>query len=132
MITRPWITPQDVKDYTDYQKVKGRSDEKLKVDITRAESRVISYTGNRFDGIEYPVLPESVRTAAILVAEMYAFNAAEGADGKGGYKSETFDDYSYTMADTGEKLDNLDLRPLLDEYIVTGSCGNINMKLRKL
>ena len=63
---------------------------------------------------------------------MYAFNAAEGADGKGGYKSETFDDYSYTMADTGEKLDNLDLRPLLDEYIVTGSCGNINMKLRKL
>jgi len=133
MAKRPWVTPDEVKAYTDYPKVKDRSDEKLKVDITRAEYYVINYTRNHFDDhIKYPTLPESVRTAVILVAEMYAFNAAEGGTGKGAYKSETFDDYSYTMADTGEKLDNLLLGPLLDEFTEPDSGSKVVMKLRKL
>lgn len=133
MAERPWVTSAEVKAYTDYPTVKSRADEKLAVDISRAELRVIDYTNNRFeDATKYPVIPESVKTAVILIAEMYAFNAAEGAEGKGGYKSETFDDYSYTLADTNAKLDNLDLGPLLDEYINLKSRNGVTMKLRKL
>jgi len=133
MPDRPWALPQEVKDYSDYKKVQTRSDEKLKVDIFRAETHVINYTGNRFTDTEkYPELPENVKIAVILIAELYAFNAAESQDGKGGYKSETFDDYSYTLADTDEKIANLSLGSLLDEFIVASSGGSVILKMRKL
>lgn len=133
MAKRPWVTPAEVKAYTDYPTVQNRADIKLKVDISRAEQYVISYTNNRFeDEAKYPAAPEPVKTAVILVAEMYAFNAAEGAEGKGGYKSETFDDYSYTLADTTAKLDNLLLGPLLDDYVVKEPRNGVTMRLRKL
>jgi len=130
MATRPWVTPAEVKDYTDRQKVKDRADAKVKVDITRAEQYIIDYTNNRFDdGEKYPAMPEPVKTAAILVAEVYGNSAAEG---KGEYKSETFDDYSYTVADTATKLENLDLGPLLDEFITEAPRNAITMKMRRL
>lgn len=132
MAARPWVTPEEVKAYTEREKVKTRGDDKLRVDISRAEQYVIQYTRNRFDDdAKYPAVPEGVRTAVILVAEVYGNAAAEG---KGEYKSETFDDYSYTAADTAAKLENLDLAPLLDEYIAEKASGSrgVAMKLRKL
>lgn len=132
MAARPWVTPEEVRSYSEREKVQARSDDKLKVDISRAEQYVIQYTRNRFDDAgKYPVIPESVKTAVILIAEVYGSAAA---DGKGEYKSETFDDYSYTVADTAVKLENLDLSSLLDEYIVEKANGNggVTMKLRKL
>lgn len=94
MAVRPWVTPEDVKSYSDREKVQTRSDEKLKVDISRAEQYVIQYTQNRFDdAAKYPAIPTEVKTAVILIAEVYGNTAA---DGKGEFKSETFDDYSYT------------------------------------
>lgn len=133
MAKRPWVTPTEVKDYTDYPAVKNRADAKLKADILRAEQHIISYTNNRFDDeAKFPEIPEPVKTAVILVAEMFAFNAAEGAEGKGNYKSETFDDYSYTLADTTAKLDNLSLGSLLDDYIITEPRNAVTMRLRKL
>ena len=133
MAVRPWVTPDEVKTYTDYPTVQKRSDGKLKVDISRAEQYVISYTNNRFeDNEKYPVVPESLKTAVILVAEMYAFNAAQGAEGKGGYKSESFDDYSYTLEETTAKIDNLLLGPLLDDYIIKEARNGVTMRLRKL
>nr|DAL85223.1 MAG TPA: Head Tail Connector Protein [Caudoviricetes sp.] len=133
MAKRPWVTPTEVKEYTDYPAVKNRADTKLKADILRAEQHIISYTNNRFDDeAKFPEIPEPVKTAVILVAEMFAFNAAEGAEGKGNYKSETFDDYSYTLADTTAKLDNLSLGSLLDDYIITEPRNAVTMRLRKL
>lgn len=133
MAARPWVTPDEVKAYTDYPKVQARADAKLKIDISRAEQYVITYTNNRFEDDEkYPEAPESVKTAVILIAEMYAFNAAEGADGKGAYKSESFDDYSYTLADTTTKLDNLVLGPLLDDYVIVEARNGVTMRLMKL
>lgn len=44
MAKRPWATPEDVKNYTEYPSVKKRSDSKIAVDITRAEQYIISYT----------------------------------------------------------------------------------------
>ena len=49
MAERPWATPEEVKEYTDYPSVKKRDDAKLKIDITRAEQYVISYTNNKFE-----------------------------------------------------------------------------------
>ena len=49
MAARPWVLPQEVRDYTDRPSVKERADAKLSVDISRAEQYVISYTHNRFE-----------------------------------------------------------------------------------
>lgn len=127
MAKRPWAVPGEVREYTDRENVKARTDLKIAVDITRAEQYVISYTGNDFaDAAKYPELPAAVKTAVILLAEHYGVSARSGA-----MKSETFDDYSYTAAE-GTLVDLLDLRSLLDEFVVPAPKGGVTMKLRKL
>ena len=62
MAERPWVTPEELKEYTEFEEVKNRADSKLKIDISRAESWVIDYCNNRFDDPEkYPEIPENVR-----------------------------------------------------------------------
>lgn len=129
-VSRPWITPEDVKNYTEQKDVKERADEKLKFDITRAEQRVIKITNNRFDSDEYTELPEPVRMATILIAEAYAKNTVEGTRRQ--IKSETFDDYSYTAESATIDLDNLNLEELLADYIIEAGIGKVVMKLRSL
>lgn len=129
-VSRPWITPEDVKNYTEQKDVKERADEKLKFDITRAEQRVIKITNNRFDSDEYTELPEPVRMAIILIAEAYAKNTVEGTRRQ--IKSETFDDYSYTAESATIDLDNLNLEELLADYIIEAGIGKVVMKLRSL
>jgi hypothetical protein len=135
MATRPWITPDEVRDWSERPAVQSRSDNKLKIDITRAELWVINYTNNTFSDPElWPQIPESVRIAVLMLAEQYAANAASLGTGAGGgmFKSEKFDDYSYTLADTDFQIDNLNLASLLDEFIDKAGSGNVVMKMRKL
>lgn len=133
MATRPWVTPEDVRAYSDRQSVKDRTDAKLAIDISRAEQYVINYTRNRFEDPEkYPEVPAPVKTAVILIAEAYAADAAGLGAGVGNFKSETFDDYSYTVADTAYKLGNLDLGSLLDEYVEPVAKNTVTMRMRKL
>lgn len=138
MAARPWVLPQEVRDYTDRPSVKDRTDAKLSVDISRAEQYVISYTHNRFEDPEkYPTIPEPVKTAVILIAEAYAAYAADfGAGaGAGTFKSESFNDYSYTAADTAYIIGNLDLAPLLNDYVESEKAkvkNAVNMRMRKL
>ena len=134
MAERPWVTPDEVRAYSDRQSVKSRDESKLLIDISRAEMYVVKYTRNKFDDEKYPVMPEPVKTAVILLAESYAAGAAGlGGDAEisGNFKGETFDDYSYTLMDSAAKIDNLDLGYLLDDYTVENN-GTVNMKLRKL
>lgn len=128
---RPWVAPQDVKDYSDSAKVKEREDKKLEFDIARAEKYVIFYTHNRFESEEYEsAIPDDVRMAVILLADAYAKQAISAKDGQ--MKSETFDDYSYTVKDESEDVENgLNLGYLLDDYILEDK-GKVTMKLRKL
>ena len=130
MASRPWATPEDIKAYTDYQEVLGRDSRKLESDIARAEMKVIGITNNRFGDKEYPELPEPVRMAVILIAEAYAKNAMERA--KRRIKSETFDDYSYTVESAEVSLDGLDLDGLLSGYTIAPDRGSVSMRLRKL
>lgn len=128
MAQRPWAYPEEVQAYTDRASVQSRTPGKLAVDITRAEQYVIAYTNNDFaDAEKYPEIPPAVKTAVILLAEHYGTTAKSG----GTMKSETFDDYSYTAAE-GALIDLLDLRPLLDAFVLTAPKGGVTMKLRKL
>jgi len=132
MAVRPWVLPQEVRDYTDIPSVIERSDAKLEVDIARAEWYIIAYTRNNFSDVKYTFVPEPVRLAVILLAESYAASSAGLAQGVGNYKSESFDDYSYTVADTEFKQRNLDLGPLLDEFKLSEGNTEIFMRMRKL
>ena len=136
MAARPWVTPQNVRDWSERQSIKSRSIAKLRIDIMRAEQHIIAYTRNTFsDPDRYPIIPEPVRIATLMLAEQFAANAASlgsGAGGGGLFKSERFDDYAYTLADTEFQIDNLDLSSLLDEFIDQSGKGSTVMKMRKL
>lgn len=125
---RPWISPDDVKEYTDYPEVAERSEGKLKQDILRAEMKIIKITNNRFDDDEkYPKIPEQVKRATILVAEAYAKNLVERATKK--IKSETFDDYSYELTETKDiDISGLDLDELLADFVIQ-SRGNMHFRM---
>ena len=136
MATRPWVTPAEVKEYTDVAAVQNRANAKLVVDIFRAEQRVIALTNNTFDQVDdngeeiYASIPVQVRTAVILLAESYAKKVADSSVATS-LKSETFDDYSYTAENTVISEDDLGLDDLLRDYIVeTG--GNVRLRIRKL
>lgn len=127
-VERPWVLPNDVKRYTSHKEVSERPDEKLAFDIARAEMKIIHITNNKFAG--YDEIPEPVKMAVILVAEAYAKNDIEAAKKK--IKSESFDDYSYTVEAGTISLDSLDLEELLAEYIITDGIGKTVMRLRML
>lgn len=128
MPARPWVRPADVQAYSEYKSVKERSEAKLVVDILRAENYVISYTNNDFKDLEE--IPESVKSAIIIVAEAYGYNACLAAREM---KSEQFDDYSYTAADA-KPIDValLDIGPLLDEYTKAAARNGVTLRMRKL
>jgi len=130
MADRPWVMPQEVKEYSDYKAVQDRADAKLAVDITRAEQYVISYTNNTFESVEK--IPAEVHTAVTLIAEAYAFNAGNAIQA-GTYKSETHDDYSYTVADSQHiDVDMLGIAPLLDGFVIAEPRSGVTMRIRKL
>lgn len=133
MATRPWVTPDEVRAYSDRESVINRTDEKLAIDIMRAEQYIISYTRRLFeDDEEFPTIPEPVKIAVILIAEAYAAYAVDFSNGSGTYKSESFDDYSYTLADTEDIIGNLDLASLLEMFILADTKNTVTMRMRKL
>lgn len=129
MATRPWITPANVKDYTDLKDVNLRSDAKLEIDIKRAEAYIAKYCGHDFsDSEKYEEIPDDVKTADIILTEYYAHK--QGAIGK--YKSENYDDWSYTSSEADYLIKSLGIDVLLEPYVETGVSGKVNMRLRKL
>lgn len=127
-VQRPWVQPSEVKTYTEYPSVKSRDDAKVAVDISRAEQYIIAFTNNDFSECEE--IPEGVKTAVILVAEAYGYNACLAAREM---KSEQFDDYSYTAADA-EPIDigALDIASLLEEFAVKKARNGVTLRMRKL
>lgn len=131
MAVRPWVTPEEVISYSESSEVKKRAADKLIIDIARAEQRVVNYTNNDFsDVVKYPTIPDNVRFAVILLAEVYAQNAIETVRRK--LRSETFDDYSYTVDSGIIDIDSIDIASLLDSYAIPQSRNAVTMRLRKL
>lgn len=127
MAVRPWVTPQEVRDYTEIQSVRERTDARIAIDISRAEQYVISYTNNDFS--DYEEIPQNVKTAVILLAETYGYNSVVSAKE---VTSETFDDYSYTAENSAVSFDTLGIEPLLEEYIKKKIKGDVTVRLRRL
>lgn len=127
MAVRPWVTPKEVRDYSNNKDVQSRTDTQLVVDITRAEQYVISCTNNDFS--EYEVIPQNVKTAVILAAEAYGYNSAVLSKE---LKSETFDDYSYTAESKEIDLSGLDIDSLLNDYVKVKPKNGVTMRLRRL
>ncbi len=126
MTARPWVTPQEVREYSELPAVQSRGEARLAVDIARAEQYVITYTHNDFaEG----ALPPAVKTAVLLLAEFYAQNAVTSGQT---IKSETFDDYSYTTETVAASIEKLDLAALLDEYVKPNARCGVTMRMRKL
>lgn len=126
-MTSPWVTPAEVKEYSEYKQVQERKDERIAVDIARAEQYIRTLTHNNFS--DYSVLPAEVRTATILLAEAYGYNASLKTSA---IKSETFDDYSYTAEASAVALDELDIAALLDAYVIQQPHNGVTMRMRKL
>ena len=121
-MVRPWVSPKDVRDYSDSEKVKAREDNKLMFDIARAEKYVIHHTHNHFDAAEYEEsLPLDVKMAVILLAEAYAKQSIL-----------TFDDYSYTMDSDSDIAEHLGLETMLSDYILESGNGKAFLRMRKL
>lgn len=139
-MTRPWVSPQQVKEYTEIKAVQNRADEKLEMDIARAEQYVITYTHNEFKDESYDTaIPKEVVLAIILLAEAYANQAIMAAKQsevvmENGMKSETFDDYSYTVSDSASEFDvsSLNLSSLLDSYVIAQAKGKTILRMHKL
>lgn len=126
-VNRPWVTPEEVKTYTDHKEIAERSNEKLKTDIFRAEQKVISITHNNFDSEELEKIPESVKIAVMILAEAYANNSIEKS--KKQIRSETFDDYSYSLDSGIIDIDSLDLDYLLKDYMLEVGSGNVILRM---
>lgn len=126
-VNRPWVTPEEVKTYTDHKEIAERSNEKLKTDIFRAEQKVISITHNNFDSEELEKIPESVKIAVMILAEAYANNSIEKS--KKQIRSETFDDYSYSLDSGIIDIDSLDLDYLLKDYMLEAGNGNVILRM---
>ena len=127
MVKHPWITPQEVRDYSEIPTVQNRSDARLTVDIARAEQYVVTYTHNTFEN--YEEMPQPVKMAVLILAEAYGHNAALVAKD---VKSETFDDYSYTSETSQISVDGLDLAALLDDFVIAEPRNGITLRMRRL
>mgnify|MGYP001037459175 CR=1 FL=1 len=133
MAARPWVLPKEVKAYSEIEAVQTRSKPRLEVDIARAEQYVITYTHNRFEDCEE--IPPPVKTAVILLAEAYASHANLMKTTSGGaFKSETFDDYAYSVGDStfSDGVKDLDLAALLDDFVVAEPRKGVALRMRKL
>ena len=90
-------------------------------------SYIITYTHNNFE--DYEEIPEAVKTAALILAEAYAYNSSISAKE---IKSESFDEYSYTAESKSITVESLDLAALLDEYVKNVPNNGVTMRMRKL
>lgn len=122
-----WVTPDDVREYSDIKAVQERTDKRLTTDIFRAQQYVISYTNNDFS--EYEEIPLNVKTAVILLAEIYGYNSVTTAKE---LKSETFDDYSYTAENSVRSISDSDIEPLLEGFVKAKAKNGVTMRLRRL
>lgn len=128
MANRPWVLPENVKDYSEDKDVQERSSTRIEFDIARAEAQIIKYCNNDFSS--YNIIPNDIKKAVILLAEKYAVTAVRVK--KGGIVSESFDDYSYSVdSNYSININDLGLEALLDRY-KQANTGNVSMKLWRL
>lgn len=128
-MSREWVTPEELINYTDDKSIKNKSEVKIKVLISLAKAKINQYCNTDFDNeSEYPQIPEDIKNAMLILLESLCHN--DNLQSSGSIKSEKFsDDYSYTAEDTYTQIefDNLGISSLLDKY--KKSNGNISFSV---
>lgn len=110
----PFITANDVKEYTEFQAVKNRCDNgKIKNEILIAENEIYSVCGHKFE--TYTEAPAEVKLVCTQLAEYYALTSVDESSIKG-YVSEKIGDYSYQMNSSGSFKKPIYIN-LLKDYI---------------
>ncbi len=108
------VTVMEIKDYTEFDVVKERCDnKKILHDILKAELEIFTVCGHKFE--EYESIPEEVKLVCIELTEYYALIAVDESIAKG-YTSEKIGDYSYSMNSNGTLKKPVYLN-LLKDYI---------------
>lgn len=130
-MNRPFVKPEELLEYTSFDSVQKRPDEKLISDIAEAELYVMNYCKRDFADVDKnSVEAESLILAVKKLAEMSAYNkelrASAANSGLGGrsVKSESEDGYTYQYSDANDDMltvDNIGVIPILDRIKSTGS-----------
>lgn len=125
------IKPEQVIAYTEFEAVKEREPTKLESDILQAEIELFNKAGHKFSDAKYSPLPAEVQLALIKLTEYYALVNSDESMIKG-YKSESLENYSYTLSDgTGVSKPSIDL--LIADYVVKAAPKRpISFKMRAL
>lgn len=134
----PKIKPQEVIDYSVFDKVKNRDPLLLTKDIIEAEQEIKSITGHAFDGMDetgqplYPALPPEVEIAYLKMAQFFALINSDESITKG-YQSERIGDYSYTLS-SGQTIRKPDVYDLLAAYVKPAEMktGNTRLRMRSI
>lgn len=124
-VERPWVTPEEVKSYSEVPCVQQRDNSKIEMDILRAEEAVINYTNNNFSDCD--TIPSAVKTAIMLLAEAYGYKAVTSTTAM---QSETYDDYTYTAKNSEFNISDLDCDILLKPYVKSKSSGNARLRMK--
>jgi len=122
------ITPQDVRDYSTFASVQGRTDTQLEMDILQASQDIFDYCGHEFtDPDKYPdgQVPAAVKLAFIKVTEYYALLNTEEAFSKG-IVSEKIGNYSYQLGEGGMRT-AFNLRTLLRGHVLPTGTGGFRL-----
>jgi hypothetical protein len=126
------ITPTELKEYSEFDSVKERSNSLLEHDILEAEVAAEEIVGHDF--AEYSPLPPKAKLAILKLSQFYALINSDESIVKG-YKSEKMGDYSYTLSD-GNTLNKPDVSGLLKEYIQEGTAVDnsktANLRMRSI
>lgn len=119
---RPWVTTEELLEFTERSEVKKKSPAKIAVMISLAESKIISFCKHDFSNDDdYPTVPQDIKNATLILADALCYNDSLRTSGV--VKSESFDDYSYTV-DVGEvsiDFDVLGISALLEPYTIDDS-----------
>lgn len=126
MAKRPWITANELTDFSNHKEVIDTNSVRTTVLISLAESKIIAYCHHDFSDDEiYPSIPEEVKNAALILSDALVYN--DNLRNDVSIKSQTFDDYSYTAEETlvPVSFDELGLSTLLDNYVLDNTSGNL-------
>lgn len=114
---RPWITADELERFTERTEVKDLNPLRKSVMINLAESKIIAYCHHDFSDEKYPEIPMAVKNATYILAEAFCYNDRRQTTGV--IKSETYDDYSYTIesSEISTDFDVLGIATLLKPYV---------------
>ncbi|EDP7604052.1 protein YqbG [Listeria seeligeri] len=129
----PYITPEELIIYSDFNSVKNRNPEKLKMDILEAEMDLQAALSKSLADIknsnaEESGFPETLKLALLRLSQFRAlYNTSEAM--QKGYSSEKISDYSYSLAN-GESINYPDISNLIADYLDKKSTDKRKFRFR--